>query len=376
MMDIHEHALQMQQIVENLEEAFFLWDLRAQALLYISPQAETLFAASRPALHENLLAYLDSVHPEDRAAVKASYEKMLHGEHGEVVFRMADAEGRPRLVRGRTYPIYDADGVLYRMLGALEDITELHEIERQLRRHELLSTTLQQEKTQLELKNRFMSLVAHEIRTPLASIQLAAEMLGLRGDMMQSDVRRRHTDRIQNQIERLTRLLDEVLMISRAQELKLEFNPHLMDIRHLCAEIVEEFNEADGSHHVVFTVHGQPVMIAADERLLRQALNNLISNAIKYSPGQKTVNLRLIYTPTEVLIEVEDQGIGIPEADQPALFEVFQRGTNVGNIPGTGLGLVIAKQAVRLHGGKISFESQAGHGTTFTIRLPLPTLSK
>jgi signal transduction histidine kinase len=109
-----------------------------------------------------------------------------------------------------------------------------------------------------------------------------------------------------------------------------------------------------------------------DPKLLRRALTNLLYNAVKYSPSQKQVTFELACSPDYgAIIRIKDQGIGIPEDDLHRLFDSFHRAANVGTIPGTGLGLVIAKEAIELHGGTITVQSQVGIGTTFTIALPL-----
>ena len=114
--------------------------------------------------------------------------------------------------------------------------------------------------------------------------------------------------------------------------------------------------------------------IDADATLLRQVLDNLLSNAIKYSPHGSTVQLRIDRDDHGdaggVLLEVSDQGIGIPDADRERLFEAFERGSNVGARPGNGLGLAIARRAIELHGGSLSVASTLGEGTRFTVRLP------
>ncbi|NBX21089.1 MAG: ATP-binding protein, partial [Betaproteobacteria bacterium] len=113
-----------------------------------------------------------------------------------------------------------------------------------------------------------------------------------------------------------------------------------------------------------------------DEVLIRNIVGNLLSNAIKYSPHGGQVTLRVTPRPGELVITVSDQGIGIPLADQPQLFESFHRASNVGNISGTGLGLAIVRDAVQCHGGSISLESTPGQGSTFTVVLTAPAAPK
>jgi signal transduction histidine kinase len=107
-----------------------------------------------------------------------------------------------------------------------------------------------------------------------------------------------------------------------------------------------------------------------DKKLMRQIINNLVSNAIKYSPPDQPVSIALEHDETHIILVVSDEGIGIPEADLPHVFEPFHRAANVGIISGTGLGMVITKESVELHGGTINIESQTDIGTTVTVRIP------
>ena len=110
--------------------------------------------------------------------------------------------------------------------------------------------------------------------------------------------------------------------------------------------------------------------VRLDERLLRHILSNLISNAVKYSPSGSAVRLSVAQNAQEIVLRVEDRGIGIPEADRQWLFNAFHRARNVGERPGTGLGLVIVKRCIELHGGKIAVESKLNDGTVITVHLP------
>jgi signal transduction histidine kinase len=136
--------------------------------------------------------------------------------------------------------------------------------------------------------------------------------------------------------------------------------------------VVSEFRIAQGKQHVI-TLDDRFDRLEAimDERLLRHILNNLLSNAVKYSPPGSEVTLSLARRGEQVVIEIQDRGIGIPLEDQPRMFESFHRASNVENRPGTGLGLAIVKKSVELHGGEISLSSAVGSGTRFTVMLPL-----
>ncbi len=150
----------------------------------------------------------------------------------------------------------------------------------------------------------------------------------------------------------------------------LEFRPQFLNIRDFCAELVNELQPTTETHTLVFQCSETEIEAAVDPRLMRQIVNNLISNAIKYSPPGSTVTFTLETEPTALTLQVQDQGIGIPDADQARLFELFHRASNVGTVSGTGLGLAIVKRAVDAHGGTITLKSMVNQGTTFIITLP------
>lgn len=161
-------------------------------------------------------------------------------------------------------------------------------------------------------------------------------------------------------------------MLARMQAQRVEFNPAMLDLDALVRSVLDEFQgQADSKHRLAYTVSAGTQDVLLDNKLMRQIISNVVSNAIKYSPEGKDVCIHLEYTDAEVILKVSDEGIGIPKADLPHLFEPFHRAANVGTISGTGLGLVITREAVELHGGTITVESQQDVGTTFLIRLPI-----
>jgi signal transduction histidine kinase len=234
-----------------------------------------------------------------------------------------------------------------------------------------LQAALQKEKELNELKQRFVSMVSHEFRNPLAAIQSSSELVRNYGHKMNEERKHGHLDSISTQVSRLTELLDDVLFISKAQTVGLEFKPARLNLEAFCRKIAQEIQQTTRKHQIVFAPRGNSVETRADEKLLRQVIANLLSNAVKYSPQGGMIHVHLFYEDQKAIIQVQDQGIGIPEEDHKHLFEVFHRAGNVGEISGTGLGLAIIKQAVEVHGGSISFESQVGSGTTFTVCFPL-----
>lgn len=171
---------------------------------------------------------------------------------------------------------------------------------------------------------------------------------------------------------RMSGMMEQVLLLGRAEAGKIDWRPTSIDLPELCGKLVDEGLSA--THRrcpVKLTVEGDFSGALMDEALVRHIIGNLLSNAVKYSPEGSPVDFCLCRDGDEAVFTVQDRGIGIPVADQPRLFEAFQRASNVGETPGTGLGLLLVKRCVELHHGSIVVQSQEGVGTTFTVRLPV-----
>ncbi len=226
-----------------------------------------------------------------------------------------------------------------------------------------------------ELKSRFISMVSHELRTPMTTILSSAEMLAEAGHVWSEERRVKHFDRIRAAVNRMTNLLGNVLAMGKYSAGVLEFHPAPLDLTKFCVDLVEEIQQMNGQEHVIIfsCADGCPPIVHMDHNLLRYIFSNLLLNSVKYSPREKTIWLKLTCTQDQAVFRVVDQGIGIPSDDVQHLFTTFHRGRNVGNIPGTGLGLPIVKSCVDLHRGTIHLKSKVGVGTAFTITLPLNT---
>ncbi|MGB5961862.1 MAG: PAS domain-containing sensor histidine kinase [Coleofasciculaceae cyanobacterium] len=246
------------------------------------------------------------------------------------------------------------------------DISERKQLEAEM------SKALNQERELRELKSDFISIASHEFRTPLTSILSSTELLEKYSSRWTQEKKQKHYRRIESSVKRMTELVDDVLLISKVEAGKLEFNPQPLIIQSFCETFVEEIQlSIDRENRIDFTYSGQVAPVYLDEKLLIQILNNLLTNALKYSPQETIVRFRCTCQQYDVIFEIQDQGIGIPLEDQKRLFESFHRAKNVGDIPGTGLGLTIVQKSVNLHNGNVNFVSQVGVGTTFRVILPL-----
>jgi PAS domain S-box-containing protein len=372
-------------VVDGIKEVIFQTDMKGR-WTFLNPAWSEITGFS---LEQSLgKAFIDYVHPDDCQLSREQFYSLVSGQKNfcryEVRYLTVDGGFRWLEVEARL--TLNPDSTLVGTSGILYDITERKQAEEEIR------NALQKEKELNELKSCFVSTTSHEFRTPLTTILSSAELLEHYSQKWSEDKKRSHLQRIQNMVQHMTQLLNDVLLIGKAEAGKLEFNPTPLDLEQFCLNLVEEFQlgkastqDATTRASVVF-VSGQnlnsgasgelallskPVSTCMDEKLLRHIFSNLLSNAIKYSPSGATVRWELNLTDTEAIFQIQDQGIGIPPKDQARLFESFHRASNVGQIPGTGLGLAIVKKAVELHKGTIQVRSELGVGTTFIVTLPL-----
>jgi signal transduction histidine kinase len=226
----------------------------------------------------------------------------------------------------------------------------------------------------LHTRDQFLSIASHELRTPLTSLIGYASLLPKVAARGTGDITTM-TARITRQAERLNTLIDQLLDVSRLERGQFAIEHQPVDVAALVAQVVDEVGVTLPPHtrHTIELIRlDDPVAVAGDARRLEQVIQNLLSNAVKYSPEGGPVRVRLMRTATEAVLEVEDQGIGIPQEAQLHLFEPFYRAPNVGmQASGFGLGLHIVREIVQRHGGRIAVASITGAGSTFRVMLPL-----
>ncbi len=246
------------------------------------------------------------------------------------------------------------------------------DITQRKRAEEELLKTLEREKELSQLKGNFVSMVSHEFRTPLAIIQSSAELLREFFEKMQPAERNEQLESITGNTRRMAGMMEEILVLSRLDAGKLDFQPSALHLDTFCRRVLDEVLSATNRRCPIELCLGAGLSEAhADERLLAHILTNLLSNAVKYSESGACVRFAVEREGTEALFVISDEGIGILEGDQEMLFTAFHRGANVGSRAGTGLGLLLVKRCVDLHQGKVRIESKVGQGTTVTVRLPV-----
>jgi PAS domain S-box-containing protein len=249
-------------------------------------------------------------------------------------------------------------------LWVYRDITARIHAKTELRR------SLEREQELGELKSRFIAMASHEFRTPLGTILFSTSMLQRYEGQWEPERRLTHIQRIKGAVEDMTGLLNDVLVLGKVGAGRLVCEPTPLDPLRLCQTLLEDIAALNPGQHQLILEGTPGPLIPLDEKLLRPVLANLLANACKYSPFGSRVWLRCHIENDSLHFQITDEGMGIPPADLPHLFEPFHRGQNVGDRQGTGLGLTVVKRFVELQGGSIACRTNLGQGSCFTVTIP------
>ncbi|MEO1351232.1 MAG: PAS domain-containing sensor histidine kinase [Cyanobacteria bacterium J06635_15] len=280
-------------------------------------------------------------------------------------------------------PMHDEAGRLIGAVVTFRDITQRRWAEEVLQRtNEELEQKVQERTAKLrqanhqlrelsEMRSRFVAMVCHEFRNPLNNIALSVSSLNRYDAQLRPEEKTDYLLNIKASVERMTQMIDDILVIGKIEAKVLEVKPEPLDLVAFCRNLLAEREYLRPQSKIQFSCRSRQLIVSLDERLLRSILSNLLSNAIRYTPDDKGICLKLSKRQNQLIFQVQDQGIGIPPEDKRQLFEPFHRGQNVSNIPGTGLGLSIVKQFVELQNGTIEVTSRVERGTTFMVRLPI-----
>ena len=224
-------------------------------------------------------------------------------------------------------------------------------------------------------RNQFVSNASHELKTPLATMKILLENLLYDPDMP-AEIRSDFIKDLNHEIDRLTAIVTDLLTLTRMDGKRMELHPESLDLSELTAESVRLLQpNADQRHHALVTRIVPGIIIRGDKSKLGQVIYNLTENAIKYTPDGGRIAVTLIQRGKLAVLSVQDNGVGIPKEDIAHIFDRFYRVDKARSreAGGSGLGLSIVRQLVELHGGRVTVESQFGHGSTFTVELPMDT---
>lgn len=234
-----------------------------------------------------------------------------------------------------------------------------------------LAAALEKERNVVEQQKTFVSMVSHEFRTPLTIIDGNAQIIERRGTSLAKEVLEKRAGTIRSAVERLVRLIETILSSHMMEIGKIELCRAPCDLEKLLRDTVADQQDISPAHKIRLDIRHLPASMEIDEKVIRQTLTNLLSNAVKYSPQGKFVDVSAFPENDTVIIEVKDEGIGIPEEEMPKIFTRYFRASTSGGIPGSGLGLNLVKHFVEMHNGQVALRSKVGIGTVVTVSLPI-----
>ena len=373
---VKQRTQELNAAVKALEESQHLYTLIAQnfpdgTINVLDRKLNYIFAEGKEFVRSGI---------DRKKVIGLNYISLLPKEYQEKVETELNRvfEGLPRtfeiVTRGNTFimsavPLYDDEVGVNRILLVEKNITEQKQAEQDM------VAALKKERELNEMKSRFVSMASHEFRTPLATVLSSVNLVSRHAENNNQEGINKHVGRIRNSVRNLTSILNDFLSLEKLEQGKVQFKPENFDMCELAASVTDEISGMTKEGQTIRldcckgnTCSGR-IVTNLDPQLIRNVLFNLLSNAIKYSSENKEI-IFSVEIGDELVIQVQDKGMGIPEEEQQHLFERFFRAKNATNIQGTGLGLNIVQKHVDLMGGIIDFISKLDEGTTFIITLP------
>jgi len=353
------------ELVELLPQVVFEID-REGKWTFLNDSACQFWGKSREELIGS--AFADYLHPDDREKIIAAIEKIKNKKLVEGLVNRQKTPKGWRIVEWNAARILDEAGNYAGMQATGRDITD------RKRTENIIKEQNERLKELDRIKSEFLSTAAHELRPPLTSILGFSEILLER--KLDKERQNRFLKIIHKEAVGLANLINDLLDVSRiesGQVFKIKKTP--FELRKIILKNVDLFRSQTDKHDFEVNIPGELASIEVDKDKIDQVMENLIGNAVKFSPQSGKITVSIEQAEKEVKISVADTGMGIPKKDLPHIFERFYRVDNtfIRAIEGAGLSLAIAKYIVESHGGKIWAESKVGKGSTFSFTLPLAT---
>ena len=370
-------ARDYQSVIENANAVIIGTDVRGYITEWNHSATQVTGYARNESYFQKLSEFLTL---ETQVRFSHDVSKVLKGDviaNSELVICAKDSRKLTLLINAT--PRRSSNGEVVGVLLIGQDITEQSVYKQSLEqkvmeRTRALKLALESEKKLVEVKDRFVSMASHEFKSPISYIHRNIKSIQEQLENLSTDDVRLRLTKIQSQAEHLASLLEDVLTIGKtgATNTRIHANLKAVELKEFFLRIMDEVQSNTQQTHRIHLDFPPPnLRIQSDENLLRNIFVNLLTNAIKFSPGQKEVLLSVSYCNQHVECRVQDFGIGILEKDISRIFEPFHRGDNVQKIKGTGLGLPIVKKAVEILGGEVNVQSTPGKGTLFTVQLKL-----
>jgi PAS domain S-box-containing protein len=375
---LRESELRFRQLAENINEVFWITSADGREMVYVSPAYDEIWGRSSQVLYQHAEAWSDPIHPEEQARVRKSFAENGPAGRFDEEYRIIRPDGSIRWIRDRGFAIRDESGIVYRIAGIAEDITE------RKRSVEELEKARQAAEESSRVKGEFLANMSHEIRTPMTSILGFADLMREDGQLARRTKWRTALEAIGRNGRHLLRLIDDILDVSRIEAGKLQIEPLPCSPVELLDDVVSLFASRAEAKGLGFSVEyqgGMPRSIVTDPIRLRQILINLVSNAIKFTDDGAVAVRATVRRDSpgsgSLRVEVADTGEGISHEQLREVQEAFVRGgDSASRRPGgTGLGLTISRRLAEALGGRLEIESVPGEGTQVTVEVPTGPLA-
>ncbi|WP_157267765.1 hybrid sensor histidine kinase/response regulator [Azohydromonas aeria] len=364
-----------QHLVDLAQEAghvgFFHYHVGTDTASWTSGHAK-LFGLRSKRVEGPLSEWIERIHAEDRHGVRQALARLLRqrAQRLTLEFRVALAEGEVRWLSTRIVMTYADDGRPLQAIGITVDMTEQQVAERE--RAALVEreqAARREAEAASRAKDEFLAMLGHELRNPLSAISSAVEVLNRGGTDEKLAVNARNI--IGRQTRHLARLMEDLLDVARVISGKVVLSRQPVELSALVQRLVSTLQLTGqlAQHEVRLDLH--EVWVDADATRIEQVVNNLLTNAVKYTPEGRAIELRVARQGDAALLEVQDHGLGIPAALLPRIFDLFVQGERTldRRAGGLGIGLTLVRRLVELHGGTVGVESSSA-GSTFGVRLP------
>lgn len=343
---LKESQERLQQIANNIKEAFWMFDIKEEKLLYMSSAWFDLSGMNLEDYNQNPTIWLNAIHPDDLEHTVNRFKNIK--ESGEFDYRLFHTNGTMRWIRNRIVPIFNNEGMVYRIAGVAEDITEAKIREELLRKSDKLAAV-----------GQLAASIAHEIRNPLTSIKGFMQLI--------NNEQCSFKEILLSEFNQIENFINEILMLANPHH---ETNYKKRDIVKLIHEVVNSVEGQANLHNIQFSLkmYEKTIFILCDENQIKQVFQNIIENAIEAMPDGGVVSIEIGAEMDQfVYVLVEDQGIGITKDRLSKLGEPFYSNKE----KGSGLGLMISYKIIQNHKGRIEFTSQPNKGTKVKVLLPM-----
>jgi signal transduction histidine kinase len=350
-----EHLNNLMTAQEIAKLGSWEWDVKQDKITW-SPELYKLFGVHPLAIDLKYDTYLQLIHPDDTKLLSRKISNSFKNKQAfKADHRILMADGSLKYIHSEGRPLVDEHGTVIKMSGTAQDVTDMHNLD--------------------IAKRDFISLASHQLRTPASSVKAFLSLL-LEDHVGELNKKQRTFIAKANESNnRQLEIIDGLLNLASIQSGKIFLKKQPVDLRGLLKQSLSHYQPVlkFKKQRFILNKSKQPVIINVDASHVQMAIDNLVSNAIKYTPEKGRITITTRATKTAAYLEVADDGIGIAKQDLSSLFQKFSRLNNPASqtVGGSGLGLYLAKAIIELHGGTITVRSQLGVGTQFKIKLPL-----